>query len=95
MWLFPIAVVLLLLGIVGGILTGGVFTIVLLPLGVIALIAAFATGGLAAIRERHRLNEGGVEPPLPHSHGAAGTGAGSAATATRPETLADARRAEQ
>jgi hypothetical protein len=95
MWLYLVAVVLLVMGLVGGVLTGGIFTIVVLPLGVIVLIAALAFGMWA----RTAVSETGGEKstaesapqPLPHSArpqpGAAGT--------SSPEELVDARRRQQ
>ena len=90
MWLFAIALLLILLGAVGGILTGGVFTIVILPLGVIALITAVATGSLAGMRERRREGMAAPEPPLPHTAPNGTSGAPSS-----PEELVDARRVQQ
>lgn len=95
MWLYMIAIVLLVLGLVGGVFTGGIFTIVVLPLGVIVLIAAFAI----AMRSRTAVSETGGEKntpvadprPLPHTSRAQ---PGSAGTSS-PEDLADARREQQ
>ena len=92
MWLYLIAAVLLILGVVGGALTGGIFTIVFLPLGVIVLIAAF----VLAMRSRKTVGDVGEEKsvpageprPLPHSDRAQ---PGSAGTSS-PEELVDARR---
>lgn len=90
-----VAVVLLVLGIVGGVLTGGIFTIVVLPLGVIVLIAAF----VVAMRSRTAVSDTGGEKnapvvgarPLPHTDrpqpGSSGT--------SSPEELVDARRLQQ
>lgn len=95
MWLYIIAVVLLILGIVGGVFTGGIFTIVVLPLGVIVLVAALAVG----MRSRTAVSETGGEKstgatqprPLPHTSrpqpGSVGT--------SSPEALVDARRQQQ
>ena len=44
MWLYLIAGFLLVVGVIGGLLSGGIFTIVVLPLGVIVLLAALAAG---------------------------------------------------
>lgn len=95
MWLYMVALVLLVAGIVGGVLTGGIFTIVLLPLGVIVLIAAIVTGLWArgAGASAHDLRSGAeLEPAdLPHTTrpqpGASGT--------TSPDELVDARRRAQ
>lgn len=89
MWLYLIAIVLLLVGIVGGIATGGIFTLIFVPLGIIVLVVALLSGGLASLTRRRY---GGREPsqPLPH-HPVHEPGS----VPTSPEALADARRAEQ
>jgi hypothetical protein len=93
MWLYIIAAVLLILGIAGGVLTGGIFTIVILPLGVIALVTAFVVslwvrsqqGGPSDVEE----TPASQEAPLP-------TGHSNAATApSTPEDLVNARREAQ
>lgn len=89
MWLYLIAAALLVIGIAGGIATGGIFTIIFIPLGVIMLIAALLSGGVANLARRR---QAGAPPsqPLPHQpvHE-------SGRVPTSPEALADARRAEQ
>jgi hypothetical protein len=93
MWLYIIAVVLLVAGIIGGVVSGGIFTIIVLPLGVIILVAAFAagmwsrSGGSSAHGDAAE-----VEPaPLPHTNrpqpGTRGT--------SSPDELVDARRQAQ
>ncbi len=88
-----IAAVLLVFGLVGAVFTGGIFTILVLPLGVIVLVGALVAGmwsrgsGASAHGEKSE-----IEPrPLPHSNrpqpGTTGT--------TSPEELADARREAQ
>ena len=79
----------------GGALTGGIFTIVVLPLGVIVLIVAFVT----AMWSRTAVSRTGGEKsmpagdprPLPQSGRAQ---PGSAGTSS-PEELVDARRQAQ
>jgi hypothetical protein len=70
MWLYLIAAFLLVVGVIGGILSGGIFTIVVLPLGVIVLLAALAAGMWA--RGAGASAHGGkseIEPrPLPHTN---------------------------
>jgi hypothetical protein len=95
MWLYMIAAVLLVVGLVGGVFTGGIFTIVVLPLGVIVLIAAF----VFAMWSRTAVDETGGEKsmaageprPLPHTNRAQ---PGSSGT-TSPDELVDARRQAQ
>jgi hypothetical protein len=94
MWLYPIVAALVVVGIAGGFLFGGIFTIVLIPIALIVLVggllsaasgrAAQAAGG-ADTEQKHTTDE-----PLPHSF----DGDGGRAP-TSPERLADARRAHQ
>jgi hypothetical protein len=93
MWLYMIAAVLLVLGLVGTVFGGGIFTILVLPLGVIVLIVALvvATWSRGAGASAHG-DKSEIEPrPLPHTNrpqpGTAGT--------TSPEELVDARRSAQ
>jgi len=90
-----IAAVLLVLGLIGGIFTGGIFTIVVLPLGVLVLIAAF----VLAMWSRTAVSDTGGEkstsasepPALPHTDrpqpGSSGT--------SSPDEFVDARRQAQ
>lgn len=95
MWLYFIAVALIVFGIVGSVLSGGIFTILVLPLGAIVLVCALVASMWA--RSTGAGAHGGrsaseIEPrPLPHTNrpqpGASGT--------TSPEQLVDARREAQ
>jgi len=93
MWLYMIAAFLLVVGIIGGIVSGGIFTIVVLPLGVIVLAAGAAAGmwsRSAGASAHGDVTE--IEPrPLPHSNrpqpGTHGT--------SSPDELVDARREAQ
>jgi hypothetical protein len=94
MWFYFIGLFLLVVAIAGSVVSGGIFTIVLLPLAVIALISA-ALHSMAG--RKAQAAAGGVpgspEPgpdPLPTSRGANGAPAPSS-----PEQLADARRQQQ
>jgi hypothetical protein len=95
MWLYMIAAVLLILGIVGGALTGGIFTIVLLPLGVIVLIAALVMAmwsrGTVSKTGGEKSMAAGEPRPLPHTDRAQPGSSGTSA----PEELVDARRQAQ
>jgi hypothetical protein len=94
MWFYPVVVVLVILAIVGGSLAGGIFTIVLVPLGAIVLVSAVvyslwgralqasAGGPTDATHTSHR--------PLPHRRRRPTGRAPSS-----PEQLADARRQQQ
>jgi hypothetical protein len=95
MWLYIIAAFLLVFGIAGSVVSGGAFTILVLPLGAIVLLAAVVAGTWA--RSTGARTHGGrsaseIEPrPLPHTNrrqpGASGT--------TSPEALVNARRKAQ
>ena len=93
MWLYLIAGFLLLIGIVGGVLSGGIFTIVLLPLGAVVLIGAV----IAAMWSRAQQGQAGGETeasgtehePLRH------TPSQTPSAPTTPEQLVDARRGQQ
>jgi hypothetical protein len=94
MWLYAIAGGLIVVGIVGGILGGGIFTIVLLPVGVIvgASAVAYAMWGRASQGAAGGSTDAahGSERPLPHH-----TPADSGRAPSSPERLADARRTHQ
>jgi predicted phage tail protein len=93
MWFYMIAVFLVFVGIIGGVASGGIFTLIFIPLGAIMLVVAVLMGMW------HRSQEGASggqtqgskteQAPLRH------TPAQGAPTPTRPEELVDARRAQQ
>lgn len=89
-----IAAVLLVVGLVGGVLTGGIFLIIFIPLGIIAIITAMVTGGLARGAERRAGATSTHHDPatsaLPHS-----ASEPTGHVATSPEALVDARRQQQ
>jgi hypothetical protein len=94
MWLYLIVGALVMLGVVGGIALGGIFTIALIPLALIVLIAGLLT---AASGRRAQQRAGGATEeshvaggPLPRS-----LERPSGRAPTTPEGLADARRAQQ
>ena len=92
MWFYMIALFLLLVGIIGGVASGGIFTIIFIPLGAIMLAVAVLTGmwGRSQQGTAQRKPRGAEEPaPLPHS-----PQQGPPAPAT-PGELADTRRAQQ
>jgi hypothetical protein len=94
MWLYPLLLAVIALAIVGGVLGGGVYTIVLVPLAVIALV----TGVVAAMWSRATSGGAGAPSdtgqagsrPLPHH-----PSGGSRRARTSPEALTDARRQRQ
>lgn len=94
MWFYPVLLALVILGVVGGSLAGGIFTIVLVPLAVIVLISAV----MYSLWGRSLEGSAGVATdashtsrrPLPHRRRRP---AGRAPSS--PEGLADARREQQ
>jgi hypothetical protein len=90
MWFYPIVAVLVLIGVVGGIFAGGIFTIVLLPLAVIVALSALAYSFLGAAAQRRGTGGEPGKMPLPTSQQPS-----SSHVRTTPERLADARRAQQ
>jgi hypothetical protein len=92
MWFYMIAVFLLFVGIIGGVASGGIFTLIFIPLGVIMLIVATVSWMWARAQpgsERRETRSAEEPAPLPHS-----SPQGSPAPHT-PGELADARRARQ
>ena len=92
MWFYLIALFLILVGIIGGVASGGIFTLIFIPLGAIMLLVAVLSGmwGRAQQGSARRETTAAEEPaPLPHTPSQA-----PAAPAT-PGELADARRAQQ
>ena len=94
MWLYVLAFFILIFGIVGSVLSGGIFTIVLIPLGVIALISALVFGAFGRSAQDRMVGPRHAKPspgrPLPASEHS-----NTAAAPTTPDELADARRVQQ
>ncbi len=92
MWLYMILGVLVVVGLLGGIVAGGVFTLVLIPLAVIVLVGSLIYMAMGRAAEgRQGAGAGrGSQPPLPHS---APSEPGHVPNS--PEALADARRVQQ
>jgi hypothetical protein len=96
MWLLYIAIPLVVLAIIASIAGGGIFTIVLVPLAIIAVVAAFwssasaRAGGARGANRRAPQGTGPEGSALPNSFA---TDSGRAPTT--PEALADARREQQ
>ncbi len=94
MWIYMVAAFLLLVGIVGGIAGGGIFTIVLVPIAFIIAVSAFiysawgraSQGASGANTDAHP----STNRPLPHSFRE-----DSGQAPASPERLADTRRAQQ
>ncbi len=94
MWLYIVAALLVVLGTFGAALGGGIFTIVLIPIGLLVAVGAV----LLAMWSRATRMSADAEPspaepgsrPLPRSPAEP-----SGHAPTTPEALADARRAAQ
>jgi hypothetical protein len=89
MWLYLIVVTLVIIGIVGGIFAGGIFTIVLLPVALIVLLSGFGYS-LMARAAAEKAGAADADNPLPHQPRPEETN-----VRTTPERLADARRVHQ
>jgi hypothetical protein len=93
MWFYMLAGFLLLVGIIGGVASGGIFTIVFIPLGAVMLVVALLIGMWGRAQqargggETHASNAGPA--PLRHTPAQGTPGPGT------PEELTDARRAQQ
>jgi hypothetical protein len=94
MWFYPVMLVLVILALAGGTLAGGIYTIVLVPLAMIALVSAvvYAIWG-RALQGSAQGTGGGAHAgsrPLPHNRRRP-----SGRAPSSPERLADARRRQQ
>ncbi len=92
MWLFLPVVVLVVAAVVGGAFAGGIYTIVLIPLAVIALFGALVYGYFTGGAQRHA--EGDRATSRPASPPTAQHDATASAPST-PDELVDARRSNQ
>jgi hypothetical protein len=90
MWLSMIVVALVVVGIVGGIFAGGIFTIVLVPIAAIVLLAGLGYSFLARAAEE-KAGAADAGNPLPHQPPDHASGH----VPTSPERLADERRIRQ
>jgi hypothetical protein len=92
MWLLVVFAFLGLLAIIGGSLAGGIFTIVLIPLAVIALVTAVGYTYFSGTAQRRASGERRRDrPPAPPT----AQQPSSAPRPSTPDELADARRANQ
>jgi hypothetical protein len=93
MWLYILAFFLLIFGIGGSIVSGGIFTIVLLPLGFIALVTAVGAGAFGRSAQRRHGGSAAGGPstgrPLPTGH------SNTASAPSTPDDLTEARRVQQ
>jgi hypothetical protein len=95
MWLYMLGGALVVVGLVVGAFGGGIFSIILIPLGVLAVAsaAAYAMWGRSAHREAGAGTEAGPQPAAPLSTGHAQPE--DAPAPTTPDELVDARREQQ
>jgi hypothetical protein len=93
MWLYMIAGLLILVGLIGGVASGGIFTIIFIPLGAIMLVVAVlvAMWGRASQGSAGGETEASKTGQAPLRH----TPPQGAATPGTPEDLVDARRVQQ
>jgi hypothetical protein len=93
MWLYLVGIVLVVLGL-AGLAAGGIFTLVLLPLGLIVIATAAGYGVWQRAAQSRAGAETDAHPttnrPLPHNPQRQ-----SGHVETSPEALADARRVQQ
>jgi hypothetical protein len=94
MWLYGLAGILLIAGVVGGIAGGGIFTIVLVPISFIIAASAFIYSAWSRASEGSSGAGTDAHPstnrPLPHTFRE-----DSGRAPSSPERLADARRTQQ
>jgi hypothetical protein len=91
MWFAIPLVVLILFGLIGGVLLGGVFTLVLVPLAILGTIATI--GGMLWVRATEGSSgaaSASIPDGLPHS-----ARRNTAPAPSTPGDLADARRQQQ
>jgi len=93
MWFYMIAVFLVLVGIIGGVASGGIFTLIFIPLGAIMLVVAVLMGMWHRSQQASAggQTEGSKTEQAPLRH----TPPQGTPSPTRPEELVDARRAQQ
>lgn len=90
MWLYIVAIALLVVGVIGSIFSGGIFTIIVLPLGVVVLAAGIVTAMWArssGARNGEKDVSRNESRPLPHTNRPQPGTSGS----NSPEELVDAR----
>ncbi|HZO77923.1 MAG TPA: hypothetical protein VFB39_07760 [Solirubrobacteraceae bacterium] len=91
MWLLVVIAFLGLVAILGGALAGGIFTIVLIPIAVIAFVAALAYSYFGGAAERRASGDRRARPPAPPT----AQQPSSVDRPSTPEELVDARRGQQ
>jgi predicted phage tail protein len=93
MWFYMIAVFFFFVGVIGGVASGGIFTLIFIPLGAVMLVVAVMVGmagrGAQGAAEGSNPSQSTEPEPLRHTRPQ-----GTPAPST-PEQLTDARRAQQ
>jgi hypothetical protein len=93
MWFYPLIAFLVVLGVVGGIFGGGIYTLVLVPIAVIAALTAVVLALWGRALEGSGNPEGEARRrnrPLPHREPSS-----PSHVPTSPDRLIDERRAQQ
>jgi hypothetical protein len=94
MWLYLLGAALVVIGIVGGIATGGIFMLAMIPVGVVVVLSAWVYAWMGRMAQGRAGAKTDAHPsggrPLPHA-----PRGDSGHVPTSPEALADARREEQ
>jgi hypothetical protein len=94
MWLYLLALILLIAGVVGGVAGGGIFTIILVPLAFIIAASAFIYSAWSRSSQGTAGADVDAHPstnrPLPHKFRR-----DSGHAPSSPERLADSRRVQQ
>ena len=93
MWFYPLLMVLALLGVAGAIFMGGVFTLVLVPLVVVAV--ASVLGYAMWTRSQTAVGQGDEPGPRPGRRLPHRVRRDSGHVTAAPERLVDARRQQQ
>ena len=93
MWFYIVAGFLFFVGIIGGVASGGIFTLIFIPLGLIMLVVAVIVGmlGRSAQGDSEMSSSTSRTEPEPLRH----TPPQGAAAPATPDDLVDARRAQQ
>jgi hypothetical protein len=91
MWLYILVIPLAIVMVIGGLLAGGIFTLVFLPIAVIIIAAAIIYTMWGSATDTPNIpGEGERVEPLPHT-----AHRNTAAAPSTPDQLVDARRGEQ
>jgi 4-hydroxybenzoate polyprenyltransferase len=94
MWLYLLGAALVVIGIVGGIATGGIFMLAMIPIGAVVFLSAWGYAMMGRMAERRAGGKtdahASTARPLPHT-----SSGESGHVPTSPDALADARRREQ